>query len=349
MARPKAVRATLSDVALTAGTSIPTVSKVLRGGTDVSRSTRERVMKAVALTGYQRSTSSRDQPGEGAADSRAGLIDLILVDLHGSWAIRALSGVEQAAARLGLGVIVTMARPDDDWLTILLRRKSEGAIVHVFQQSWEGLRTLQAAGVPVVLMDPMSDPPDDIPSVSAASWNGGRLAAEHLLDLGHIGIAAIGGMRRDLYSEARLDGFRSAMVRRGVEVDQSRFVYGRWSRDEAARLSYEMLTGPNPPTAFFACNEAMAFGVYDSVARLGLRVPQDISVVGFDDLPEALWVNPPLTTVQQPIAEMGAAAVRMLVELRAEPSGAPNRPARHEEHATSLVERSSTAPPPITG
>ncbi len=305
-------------------------------------------MKAVALTGYHRNIS-RNQPSELIAQSRASLIDLILVDLHGSWAIRALSGVEQAASRLGVGVIVTMARGDDEWLSILLRRRSEGAIVHVYQQSWEGLRTLRAAGVPVVLMDPMSDPPDDIPSVGAANWNGGRLAAQHLLDLGHLRIAAIGGMRRDLYSEARLDGFRSAMVRGGVEVDGSRFVYGKWSRDEAARLSYEILTGPNPPTAFFACNEMMAFGVYDSVARIGLRIPQDVSVVGFDDLPEALWANPPLTTVQQPIAEMGAAAVRMLVELRSEPPGGTKRRARHEEHATSLIERSSTAPPPITG
>src|SRR4051812_36465079 len=326
-------RATLSDVAAMAGTTVPTVSKVLRGGTDVSLPTRQSVMTAIAAVGYSPPGGNR-----APADDPV-LLDLVLSDVHGSWANEALAGVEDAATASNRDVVITIARSDGAWVQRVLRRQSIGAIVTLVDPTVAQLNTLHAGGVPVVLIDPMSRPPAHIASVGVSNWEGGRSAAEHLLALGHRRMAAIGGHRTHLYSQARLDGFRSGVA--AVEdAGPVEIAYGDWRREQAAAAAESLLDRPDPVTAIFACSDLMAIGAYDAAQRLGLRIPEDLSVVGFDDLPEAEWASPLLTTVRQPIEELGAAAVRMLLRLRDHPqdSAAPR-----EELATRLVVRSSTA------
>ncbi len=326
-------RATLSDVAAMAGTTVPTVSKVLRGGTDVSLTTRQAVMSAVTAVGYTPRAGNRVQAGEPV------LLDLVVSDVHGSWANQALAGVEGAATAAQRDVVITIARSDGAWVQRVLRRHSVGAIVTLVDPTSAQLDTLYAGGVPLVLIDPMSRPPERIASVGVTNWEGGRSAAEHLLALGHRRMAAIGGERTHRYSQARLDGFRSG-VATSTDAEPVPVGYGGWAREKAAVAAADLLSGPGRPTAIFACSDVMAIGVYDAAKRLGLRIPEDLSVVGFDDLPEAEWASPSLTTVRQPVEELGAAAVRMLLRLRTAPAdGAAPR----EELATRLVVRSSTA------
>ncbi|WP_026923867.1 LacI family DNA-binding transcriptional regulator [Glycomyces arizonensis] len=331
-------RTTLADVAAAAGATVPTVSKVLSGRSDVSDATRAKVMRAVADLGYE------GRSGRGAArrTARPAMVDLVMSGVEGTWANRALSGVERAATAAGVALVVSVAHRDDDaWLTRLLDRNLRGAVLALVDATPEQLATLNAASVPVVLLDPVTRPPGTVASVGATNWAGGRAAAEHFIGLGHERLAAVGGQRRHLYSQARIDGFRSAAAEAGVAVREEAVAHTDWRRASAAAHAAALLRREEPPTAVFACSDTMAAGVYDAAESLGLRVPEDVSVVGFDDLPEGQWLRPSLTTVRQPIVEMGEAALRMLLRIMADPP----ETAPGEELATSLIVRESTAPP----
>lgn len=330
-------RTTLADVARAAGTTVPTVSKVLGGRSDVSSATRARVMRVVEEVGYR----GRAGRGTSTRGERSPFVDLVLSGVEGSWANRALSGVERAAEGAGIEVVVSVARPPDGaWLTRLLARRLRGAVLALVDTTSEQLATLAAARVPIVLLDPVTQPPRTVASVGAANWAGGRAAAEHLLALGHRRLAVLAGRRTHLYSQARIDGFRSAVTQAGLDLPDERVAHTDWGRARAAEQATALLRETSP-TAVFACSDTIALGLYDAAATLGLRIPDDVSVVGFDDLPEAQWVTPALTTVRQPIAEMGEAALRMLLRISADPP--PEAP--REELATRLVVRASTAGP----
>ncbi len=331
-------RPTLSDVAGMAGTSIPTVSKVLRGGTDVSPATRDRVMEAVRAVGYARGA----RPSAPELDAPA-MIDLVVNHVHGTWANGVLTGVERAATAANVDVVITIAREDGNWVSRLLRRPSQGAIVVLVDPAPSQFAALEAARIPVVLVTPMSEPSAAARRVGVTNWDGGRTAAEHLLALGHRRFAVVGGDRAHLYSRARIDGFRSAL-----EVDGGAgltVVHGDWDRRRAAEIVAPILQGPDCPTAVFACSDVMAIGVYDAAKAAGLRVPEDLSVVGFDDVPEASWGAPPLTTVRQPIAEMGEVAVRLLLAASEQTVEQEAAELPRVDLSTSLVVRQSTARP----
>lgn len=338
----KRERPTLATVAATAGTSVPTVSKVLRGGTDVSEVTRHRVMQAAYELGYSKTRTAWETP---VSPYRPGLVDLVVSNIEGTWANRVLAGVERATTDIGSDVVITIARADRDWVKRLLRRPSEGAVIVLVDPTPVQLGILRAGGVPLVLIDPMSTPPPDFASVGVTNWEGGRSAAEHLLALGHRRFGVIGGARSHLYSKARIDGFRSAVSHAGGSIPTRFIAHGNWDRASGRAESFELLDSPERPTAMFACSDLMALGIYDAARELGLRIPRDLSVVGFDDVPEAEWASPALTTVQQPIAEMGAAALRMLLRVGSYNSSAGARAAPREELATGLVIRDSTGPP----
>lgn len=331
-------RPTLGDIAKRVGVSVPTVSKVLHGRADVSDELRSRIMTAIAETGYRKGAGEEAQPALGLPP----LVDLVLSRVDGTWPNRALSGVEQAAVQAGVDLVVSVARqPDDGWLSRLLARNLRGAVIALVDTTPAQLAILEAAKIPFVLLDPVTQPPEGVASVGAANWAGARIAADHLLALGHTRFAILAGKRTHLYSQARIDGFRSALTQQGLAAEEVRVVHADWDRGRSAELTTELLTGENPPTAIFACSDTMALGVYESAHSLGLSIPDDISVVGFDDLPESQWVRPALTTIHQPIAEMGEAALRLMLRMREQPGSAVQR----EELATTLVPRGSTAAP----
>jgi LacI family transcriptional regulator len=176
--------------------------------------------------------------------------------------------------------------------------------------------------------------------VGATNWAGGLAATEHLLSFRHRRIAAIAGPEDYLCSRARIDGYRSALERAGLEFDPALVRHGDFYHEGGFRRGVELLDLPDRPTAIFAGSDQQALGVYEAARQQGLRIPQDLSVVGFDDLPVARWVSPPLTTVRQPLAEMGRAAAQMLGEI------IEDRPlrSRRVELSTELIMRESTGP-----
>lgn len=329
---------TIGAIAKEAGVSVPTVSRVLNGRTDVAPQTRARVEELLRRRGYRRRPSR--------SRTRARLIDLVFPDLDSPWAVEILRGVEDVAHAAGVGTVVSAthrrAEPARQWLHNLRARASDGVILVTSTLESPLLTELQRHDIPLVAVDPVGGPTLDAPTIGATNWAGGLAAMEHVLALGHRRIAIIAGPPEVLCSRARLDGYRAALAAAGVDSSEVPVKEGDFSNQSGFDCARALLTmAPEPPTAIVASSDQMAFGAYEAVRQRGLRIPDDVSVVGFDDLPESRWSSPPLTTVRQPLAEMGALAARTVLRLAAgEDVDSPR-----VELATSLIERESSAPP----
>src|SRR5690606_14381773 len=186
-----------------------------------------------------------------------------------------------------------------------------GVVLVLSSVSLAQQRQLQARGIPFVVVDPAGDPAPGVAAVGSANWNGGLLATRHLLALGHRRIAVVGGPPDMMCSRARLSGFRAAMEEARAPVCEELIVAGDFEHASGVALGRALLDRPDRPTAIFACNDMMALGVYEAARLVGLSVPDDLSVVGYDDIPVAEWVGPPLTTIRQPLDEMGRQAAQI--------------------------------------
>ncbi|WP_406489799.1 LacI family DNA-binding transcriptional regulator [Streptomyces phaeochromogenes] len=332
-------KVTITEIAREAGVSVPTVSRVVNGRSDVAPGTRARVEDLLHRHGYRRRTATTSR-------TRAALLDLVFNDLDSPWAVEIIRGVEEVAHAAGIGTVVSAIhnRSGDarQWMTNLRARASDGVVLVTSVLEPVLHEELRRLGVPLVVIDPAGSPALDVPTVGATNWAGGMAATEHLLRLGHRRIGFVAGPPRLLCSRARLDGYRAALDRAGIAVDASLIVPGDFYQESGFTGCNALLDLAEPPTALFAASDQMAMGAVEALRRRGLRVPEDMSVVGFDDLPEVRWSAPPLTTVRQPLAEMGKLAVRTVLRLtRGEELDSPR-----VELATELVVRSSTAPVP---
>jgi DNA-binding LacI/PurR family transcriptional regulator len=335
--RREAGRSTLTGIASAAGVSVSTVSKVLNGRTDVAPGTRDRISKLLRSHGYQV-----------AAGMRFGVADLLIGSLHGPWAEELIRGAVDAAREAGHSIVVTPVSTGaefSDWVERAARRGTDGLLSVLYLPTAAERNRLAGAHIPLILVDPPTEPGgdirgSDIRSVGTTNWQGGLTATRHLAELGHRRIGAIGGPERFWSANARLDGYRTALMRSGLPVDEDLVVRGEFAVPDGRDLARQLLDRPRPPTAIVAGNDNQAFGVFQALGERGLRVPDDVSLVGFDDA-VAAWATPPLTTIRQPLAAMTAAAVRML---RMDADGVAAQP-QHVELATSLVVRESTGPP----
>ncbi|MEV0096669.1 LacI family DNA-binding transcriptional regulator [Streptomyces sp. NPDC050738] len=329
-------KVTITEIARAAGVSVPTVSRVVNGRSDVAPQTRARVEDLLREHGYRRRPTA---PGD-----RAALLDLVFNDLDSPWAVEIIRGVEEVAHAAGMGTVVSAihdrAGSARQWMKNLRARASDGVIL-VTSVLEPGLHEeLHRLGVPLVVVDPAGSPTLDAPTVGATNWAGGMAATEHLLALGHRRIGFIAGPPRLLCSRARLDGYRAALEGAGIAVDDALIVQGDFYHASGFAGAEQLLALQEPPSALFASSDQMALGAIEALRRRGLRVPEELSVVGFDDLPEVRWSAPPLTTVRQPLTEMGKVAARTVLRLaKGEELDSPR-----VELATELVLRASTAP-----
>jgi len=329
-------RITLNELAGEAGVSLSTVSKVLNGRTDVSASTRERVERILDQHGYQRRFG---------LPNRNTLIELVFPELETAWAMEIIRGVENVAKANGLSVVLTESgtrhAPAPDWITGVLRRRPVGVVL-VFSDLAEDYKAqLRSRAIPFVIVDPAGDPAPDVPSVGSANWSGGLMATRHLIELGHERIAVITGPEDMMCSLARLDGYRSAMSTAGLPVDEASVAFGNFQVDGGRENARRMLQAEARPTAIFAGSDLQALGVLDAARSLGLRVPEELSVVGYDDLQLAQWSSPALTTVHQPLTRMAEEAARLVIRMSEEELDQVPR----MDLATRLVVRESTSAP----
>ena len=207
------------------------------------------------------------------------------------------------------------------------------------------LQELRRRRIPFVVVDQLGElGPGDL-SVTATNWAGGKAAAQYLLSLGHRRIAALLGPPVFPCTQDRLAGYRAALEEAGVAVNPELIRYGDWHLERAHAEMSQLLALGEPPTAVFVGNDEQCLGVYRALYERGMRVPEAMSVVGFDDLPYAAMMSPPLTTVRQPLLEMGRVAAKLLLRLI---GGEPVESVR-VEMATPLVVRASCGPPRQTG
>jgi LacI family transcriptional regulator len=330
-------RPTLAVIASAAGVSVATVSKVVNDRADVSAATRARVQRL--LVQHQYLPPGRPLPGRFVEERL--LIDLVFTVLDSPYSVEILRGVTSSPADVIVSSMrgATESRP---WSSGLVSTGRSGAIIVASELTALDQRVLADAHVPYVLIDPAAQLPNaDVATVGATNWAGGLSAARHLLELGHRRIGVISGPAAMLCSRARVDGYRAALESAGVAVDPALIRDGNFHHSGGYRAARELFELLEPPTAIFAGSDEQAFGVAEAARVTGRRIPEDLSIVGFDDLPISRWVSPALTTVRQPLADMGRTAAEMLLTMidRREPSG------RQVELATELIVRSSTGPP----
>ncbi len=327
----------MAQIARQAGVSVPTVSKVVNGRTDVSARTRRLVESVIREQGYK--------PSRRAARP-APLLELAFHEFESEWAGEIIKGVQQVAREHDLGLVLSdreaASARGRGWVDTVVARRPAGLIVVLAEVNDEVRAQLRSRGIPLVVVDPTGEPLHDTPSVGAANWSGGLAATRYLLELGHRRIGVIAGPEHLLCSRARLDGYRAAMDQAGAPVDPRLIRHGNFYVDAGIREARALLEMDPAirPTAIFAMNDLHALGVYQAARDLRLHVPDDVSVIGFDDIPSARWATPPLTTVRQPLSQMATTAARLLLRLAAGEHPSQTR----LELATELVARASTAP-----
>ncbi|WP_152626925.1 LacI family DNA-binding transcriptional regulator [Streptacidiphilus carbonis] len=322
---------TIAYIAEAAGVSIPTVSKVLNRRTGVSDRTRARVEDLITLHGYRKPIANRTNT-----------VELLFRELESMWATEVIRGVERVARKYRFGLTVTeLASPDGQAATLddtIGRRPN--CVVSVAQLTAAERAQLHAKGIPLIVFDPVDELPDDVPFVGTTNFRGGHTATRHLLELGHRRIAMITGPDHPVCL-TRKAGYLSALAESGVTADPTLLVQAHLLREYGYAAALELLARSDRPTAICTTNDMQALGVYQAARELGLSIPDDLSVVGFDDLPIAAWVEPPLTTVRQPLTEMAVAAAELALTL----GRGEDVPQAGVEIATTLSVRGSTAPP----
>ena len=328
-------RTTINDVAAAAGVSVATVSKAVNGRYGVAEETIARVLKVVEELGYESSLVASSMRSR-----RTGVIGVLV------------PGFEPFSSEILKGVGAELRDSHYDLLAYSGSQQVEGP-------GWER-RSLQrlsgtlidgaimvtptvvstAADIPIVAIDPHAGRAD-LPTVESDSFAGARQATQYLIDLGHTRIGFIGG-RPDLRSAALRDaGYRRALSDSGIAFDPRLVREGQYEQLASRKPALSLLGNPDRPTAVFAANDLTGIAILEAAAELGLEVPRDLSVVGFDDIPEASQMTPPLTTIRQPMQTLGATAARMVVALMAGEA----LEATHILLPTRLVPRATTAPP----
>lgn len=334
-------RATIRDIADLAGVSIATVSRVLNDRPDVSPETRENVLQVVRKHGFSTNRGPR-----AASSGRSGAVGLTLPLVNDSYFGPILSGASEALYELDLRIMLcpTLHEHDREVSLVdrLMRGTTDGAILMLPEESTDELLHLQDIGFPFVVVDPRVATPSGIPCVSAMHATGAKLATEHLLELGHRHIGVVGGVSGWYANDEREIGFRAAMAAARLLPEPDMILHGDWSIPSGEKAAEILLARPDRPTAIFAFNDNSAIGAINVARRRGIRVPEDLSIVGFDDTFQAAIVTPFLTTVRQPLAELGRMGVSLLSRLLE----GQRLDALRIELETELVVRESTAPVP---
>ena len=326
---------TLEDVAELAGVSHQTVSRVVNSHPHVSAGTREKVEAAIARLGYRRNSAARS-----LVTRRSQTIGVLASELSQYGPANTLLGVERAARDAGYFVSVATLREVNrdailDAVRHFLDQSVEGIVVIVPHTEMPAALAELPIGVPVVAVGPTGN--DAVGGVMVDQRRGAQLAVQHLIGQGHVRIGHVAGPQDWIDAAARADGWRSTLD--GAGLDAGPMIEGDWSAGSGYEIG-RRLAAAHHPTALFVGNDQMAVGVLRALNEAGIKVPEDISVVGFDDQPEAGYFSPPLTVVRQDFEELGRRCMDLMLGALEGAEGARTLVVEPE-----LVLRGSTAPP----
>lgn len=333
-------RVTIAQIASEAGVSITTVSKVLNHEPGVAQETRNRVEKVIEMRRYVQSHAARL-----LRKSQSGLIDLAIMRLEGGYDLGILRGVQDALEPTGHRLVVFATNEDEQlerrWLRRVLEQATDGVLLLLPYERSGLAQILIEHSIPFVAIGDRNDLQVPFPSIGSTIWLGGYTATEYLINLGHRRIGIITLPLNLRTSRARLAGYREALEFAGIPVDPALILEGNYLLGDGYQQTCAMLDLPEPPTAIFAGNDAQAAGVYRALYERDIKIPGRMSVMGFDDVMYSPQMSPPLTTIRQPLVEIGRMAANMLLRL----IEGHSLEATHVELSTSLVIRESCAPP----
>lgn len=330
-------RVTLADVAARAGVSLATVSKVMSGRYPVRHATQVAVAEAAHEVGYVK-RRRRNESGRR-------VVALHLESMDSTYVMGVLEGAESAARRAGADLLVRKAGGrglEREWMAVVAERGAEGVVAVVPRLEARHARWSRSLSLPLLAIDPVFEGPGPtgVVTITATNWEGGASAVRHLLELGHRRIGVLAGPRTSVPGRQRLEGYLSALSRAGISVDEELVRYGEFGHEDGEDGAGRLLDLADPPTAIFAASDPLAAGTIRAARHRGVAVPEDLSVIGFDDTMITRWTSPRLTAVRQPLFEMGQVAVERLLALSSDP-GLFAHPFKLE---TQLIERESTAP-----
>lgn len=334
-------RVRIEDVALAAGVSTQTVSRVVNNRPEVLPDTRQRVLDAISLLGYEPSLFAR-----GLAGSRSHIIGMIAEDLGEPMMAHFISAIELEAKRRGCFLLVSShINPDPEnptYARMLASRHVDGIIFSRLgepQQEKRYLQDLLAQNIPLVALGDWPEAQGMVSSVGLDEFDGGYRATRYLLDLGHREIGLITGPMENSAALSRRRGYEQALKDFGIPLDPSLIVEGDWTFGSGFQAAITLLQRHPGLTALFCQNDRMAIAAMQAVQQSGRHVPQDVSIIGFDDIPDAAYANPALTTMRQSAEDIGEVAARLLFEKIENPSV----PTQRIELKATLVKRDSCA------
>lgn len=331
---------TMRDVARHANVSIATVSHVINDSRPVSDELRQRVQQAMAELGYHRNTVAR------ALRSKQSLtIGVIVPDSTNPFFAEVTRGIEDVSLANDYSAIICDSRSELAREIMhtnnLLTKQVDGIIYVAGGAGSDHISTLAERELPVVLIE--RDPQElAVDAVLISNYEGAQMAVQHLLDLGHQRVACITGPSQLTLRGERLGGFVDTLVQR-YDLPDEYIAEGGFSCESGYVQCQRLLKLPTPPTAIFCFNDLMAIGALRAAHEAGVTVPDELSIVGFDDVFLTAYVVPPLTTIRLPIHEMGSQAMELILDRIAAPTAPPN----HRQLPIELVIRASTAPPPV--
>lgn len=327
---------TIQDVAKTAKVSVSTVSRVLNGKVDVASETQERIVAVIEKLGYTSNLAARSMRSH-----RKNLIGLVVPDIGFPYSIEIMKGINRAIAESKFDLLVYTtgdirkngtALHEQHYVSLLNNSVTDGVII-VASAASDFI-----TNAPIVAVDPHIINPN-YPYVQGTNYHSALELMQYLFDLGHRRIGFISGRPEIASAQRRLSGYRDALKNAGLEIDEELIVPGDFIQPTAYKSTIQLLSLQNPPTAIFAANDQSAMGVYQAASEMGVRIPDDLSVIGFDNISEAKYMG--LTTMDQYLDEMGYVAIQMLIKL------INHEPLEETVHKmkTNLVVRTSCSKP----
>jgi len=337
-------RVTLRDVAREAGVSVNTVSRALNGKPDVSPETRAKVLKVAERLGYRPNRLAR-----GLRSNKTGTIGVIVTDIANPFFGALVKGVEEAARKSSYSIILQDTDEDyereEEAIQVMLAERVDGLLITPVQTGTETIERLKESGLPFVLLGRYFDNLET-DYVVTDDVRGGYLATEHLIKLGHTRIAMINGPLHISSAKERFEGYKRALAHHGIELDESLVSAGAVTMEDGYRAAQALIQRRKRPTAVFCYSDFVAFGVTKAIREHGLRIPNDIAIVGYDDVDFSSYIDVPLTTVRIFKEELGKQAVALLLEkVQDEVIGRKNDARRGGlKLDVSLIVRESTCP-----
>ncbi|MBK8989105.1 MAG: LacI family DNA-binding transcriptional regulator [Chloroflexi bacterium] len=331
---------TIVDVAREANVSYATVSRVVNNFAHVKPETRERVEAAMSKLGYVVNLKARSLAG-----GRSQVVGVLIYELDTSYHVEIVKGVDAEIANSNYDLMLSTTHKrkgkESTYVTQLTQGMADGLLV-VLPRNLEAYQgDLDRKRFPYVLIDHPGLGIGDCSAVLTANWQGAYDATRYLIELGHKRIGFVTGFIEVASAQDRLAGYQTALRDHGLLVDPELICKGDFLEQSGHDAALKFLQLNKPPTAVFASSDICAFGVMKAVQAAGGRVPEDVSIMGFDDVPEASYMRPMLTTVRQPLRSMGQEATRILIERIEDPT----LPTKRVEFATELIVRESCQSP----